>query len=474
MANASSCGRRPWWNWPFLTGVLVAGLMLGCDRPRLAVMVYPRVAKVGQEVLFPDFFQEWYSARCWWEGRSVYGSLRPAAQRFLGVGHDPADNMLEVNAHPPSAILLVLPFGLMDFPTAFAVWNALSLLALVVSAAILYRGLRPRLPTWAMPPLLAAAVSSYPFVNQMVNGQWNLLLLLLITASWFADRAGRPWLAGSLIGVAASIKWFPAYLLLYFVLAGRRNAALAGTITVLTVAGLTAAILGPDAFTVYCRDVLPIPGWYSGVWTNYSLTGHWRRLFDPEELWKDVRMEPVLRSRPIAVALTGISAVALTAVVGWLARREKATGVRDGSLAAAVVAMLLISPVTWDHYCLLLLMPATYLWTKSTGYPRRVLLLGALLVLAASPTNLARGGLALFRSERDVTTHVWTSPPWVSATALSMHTYALLALFALLCGAAPGAADGRASVPRMTWRGGGGKRSSHTLAPEGASKERSR
>ena len=40
---------------------------------------------------------------------------------------------------------------------------------------------------------------------------------------------------------------------------------------------------------------------------------------------------------------------------------------RDRAFALAVVAMLLVSPITWTHYFLLLLMPLALLWMRSTA-----------------------------------------------------------------------------------------------------------
>ena len=114
------------------------------------------------------------------------------------------------------------------------------------------------------------------------QGQFNLVLLVLLTGSWTADRSGRPLLAGALVGVATAIKLFPGFLLLYFVV--RRDwkaiAAMAASLLILT--GLTATVLGTAAYRDYVTEVLPrTRSMYESSWMNASFAGFWSRLFNP-------------------------------------------------------------------------------------------------------------------------------------------------------------------------------------------------
>src|SRR5262249_26275436 len=77
-----------------------------------------------------DFFQEWASARNFLTGEPIYEPLRASGLRYLG--RTPTDQphfMLEINAHPPSAVLLALPLAGLDYPVAVLVWNLISLAA---------------------------------------------------------------------------------------------------------------------------------------------------------------------------------------------------------------------------------------------------------------------------------------------------------------------------------------------------------
>src|SRR5713226_4462575 len=59
-----------------------------------------------------DFFQEWASARNFLSGDPIYEPQRASSLRYLGV-NPPAQThfFLEVNAHPPTAVLFGLPLA---------------------------------------------------------------------------------------------------------------------------------------------------------------------------------------------------------------------------------------------------------------------------------------------------------------------------------------------------------------------------
>jgi hypothetical protein len=410
--------------------ILACGLVLWCYGADYAKrLMQPRVERFGSSVVVPDFFQEWYSAHLWWSGRSPYGPMEPGAREYLGISREVTQGLPQLNAHPPGAILLALPLGGLDFADAFAVWGTLSAWCLAVSVLLLVRGLRPALPGWAVLLVAVAVALSTPFWAQLVHGQLNLFLLLLIVGAWLADRSERPLLAGGLIGTAVLVKLFPAYLLVYFVLARRWRALAAGLTAIGIGVVVTSAVLGLDTWPVYFTEVVPVTKEFASAWPNASLVGWWLKLFDPSSVWPMVRPTPIVAERSIALAGAALSGLALT---GWLWYCIRRTGGdRDVGFAAATVIMLLVSPTTWDHYFLLLALPVTVLGCRlPAGWPRLVLV-SALITLAIPLFQILQFGLHLVGVTGDGGTG-WTSPPVVTATLLSAHTYALLSLLVLL------------------------------------------
>jgi hypothetical protein len=314
----------------------------------------------------PDFFQEYASARSWFEGRPIYSDLHESAPRYLGVSLDKDHALVFVNAHPPTSVLLALPLAQFRFPDAFLIWNLVSLAALAASLWIAHWQLRIPFSAWSFAPVIALTLLCYPLEEHCRLGQLTLMILLLLTGAWAAERSGRPWLAGVLLGAATVIKLFPGFLLLYYAMRGRWKVVVAALVTITALTGLTITVLGIDSYRSYLFVVLPEIQWFRVGWENNSLWGFWSRLFDPalEHVRDRSITEPLFYSPALAVALSLVSSAAIAGILAWFVRRD-ATGQRcDLTFALAVTAMLLISPICWAHYLLLLLVPLGVVWTE--------------------------------------------------------------------------------------------------------------
>src|SRR5262245_16382371 len=111
-----------------------------------------------------DFVQEWTSARNYWIGRPVYWPLAESLRAYFGQG---ATTSLLVNAHPPTAVVVALPLGLLDYRTAWTLWNVASLVLLALSAGLVMRALGYR-PLDAV-PLAALLLASNPLAQQLIE-----------------------------------------------------------------------------------------------------------------------------------------------------------------------------------------------------------------------------------------------------------------------------------------------------------------
>src|SRR5262249_15021906 len=135
-----------------------------------------------------DFFQEWSSATEVLAGRPAYPDLNEAAPRLLGTGLGDSPEAIQVNAHPPPAVLLGLPFALLSFPVATEVWRLLSLVLIFACAVVVFRQLGPLPSPLTPPPLVVLIVflTSGPVALTIHQGQLNAVLLALVIGSWWA------------------------------------------------------------------------------------------------------------------------------------------------------------------------------------------------------------------------------------------------------------------------------------------------
>ncbi len=377
------------------------------------------------EELIPDFFQEYASARNRLEGLPIYANQHETVPRYLGRQLDDRRSHVMVNAHPPAAVLLALPLARLDFAAAFLAWNLVSLAALAASFWIVQRQLKIPFSVCSFAVLVALLLLCFPLWEQCRLGQLTLVLLLLVTGAWAAERSGYSYLAGSLLGTAAMLKLFPGFLLLYYALRVRWKVVAAALLTIAVLLGLTAMIFGINAYRTYFVTVLPGIQWFRVGWNNDSFWGFWSRLFDPApEHGRDRSLtEPLLYSPILAKALSLISSAAVVAILAWAVRRDASDRKGDLTFALAVTAMLLISPICWDHYLLLLLVPLAVVWTElpESRFARTIFL----VIVTAFWVGYPLVWTAFDLNGRAAT-------PIQSLGVLSYQFYALLGLFGLL------------------------------------------
>jgi alpha-1,2-mannosyltransferase len=284
---------------------------------------------------------------------------RAAAKSLIG-GHDPY-HLRFTHFHlpftyPPAALLTFSPFSLGSVHLIEALWWVINALAVSV---ILYLGIRVALELprqrsfWlavAFAPLLSRAFE--PLRANTSYGQINLVLLLLVVV----DIARIKWRGrGVLVGLAGAIKLTPMVYLLYFAVKGEWRPFLRGTLAFAGIGAVTFIFLPSESRTFWFHQLFD-PGraggvgsrrnqsWY-GLVHRWPFTDHWAALS-----WSVLAL----------VTLGG-------AIV--LVRRL----VRRGRIIDAVVALgmcaELISPISWSHHWVWIVLVPVLLVRGFKGQP---------------------------------------------------------------------------------------------------------
>jgi hypothetical protein len=113
---------------------------------------------------------------------------------------------------PPSQMLMAVPFSLLPPPADVWVWVAANALMSVVGLYLLYRAIALR-ARWTLPTYVLTLLCFTPLFEDIRLGQRGGPLMLLAGAAMLAIRT-RPELAGALTGLATTIKFYPAALVL--------------------------------------------------------------------------------------------------------------------------------------------------------------------------------------------------------------------------------------------------------------------
>jgi hypothetical protein len=328
-----------------------------------------------------DHMQDMVSAQEFLAGRSLYpedmsqkigaalerepprwslGAWWPAqAERERQARHDVA-SLHWVQAHPPFMTCAVAPLvGTIGISGTYAVLTVVSLAAVLVTLALVAAGLDLRLSRGQWLALALLAVGWAPLLTAVRSGQAGLILGMLMVAGWLCLRRGRPFLGGAFVGVACCLKLFPGLLLIYF-LGRNRRAFLGGAAVALALTVLLGVLTGWHTYHEFWETSRGVVPEYAGYPNNLSLLAVLARGVDGPA--------------PLSNLTRGLfGALFLGCLLGlaWLCR-PGSSAARYGrcfDLEYALVMMLMVplSPVCWDHYLVVLLLPFAVLAVRALG-----------------------------------------------------------------------------------------------------------
>lgn len=235
--------------------------------------------------------------------------------------------------YPSPFLLLVLPVALL--PQGLAVWTWTVLLAAASVAAVAVMPIARRTFWWVL--LLAAL--SWPLLYAIKLGQVGPVALLFVAIGWRWLDQPRP--LGLSIGLGTVIKIQPALLIGWAVVTGRRRAAVIAVAVVAVLGILATLVTGPGAWfdlaSLLARVSKPIEtphafgvgrlAFEAGASFEVATLAHWANF-------------------ALAALVVAVTVLRGSAVAGYM---------------AVAVASQFLSPVLWDHYALVLLLPTAWL-----------------------------------------------------------------------------------------------------------------
>ena len=262
---------------------------------------------------------------------------------------------------------------------AVAVWTALDLALLIwvvnISFAPFLERLGRRRPV-ALAILVGVFGLTAPVMSVFDLGQVGIVLLALVLADTIPDRTRLP--RGVLVGVATAIKLLPSLFILYWVVIGRRRAAV---VAIASAVGLwcLAAIMRPDVSQTYWLHVVTDPDrpGDASVVVNQSINGALQRLgWETPVVW---------------------AALAVIAITVGLRRARLAHRAGDELAAVSLVALatLLASPVSWIHHAVWIVPAAGVLLGDGTSRRRWLAWVAMVVLFLSDAPVLARAGLSI-------------------------------------------------------------------------------
>lgn len=366
MSDSKQQPRRPlgsrW--WPLMA--LGIGLTLG-----LACVVLARAQSTDRGESTLDFRDFWLTAR-----------------QFRLTGQIVSDQ--GVHNYLPFFPIFMTPWSLLPLPVAAALFSLLSMALFAGAVVMAEMALNGGLTRAPRPAMLWAIGLLLPYVWSCgVLGQFGLILTFLVVACWFLTVRGLEWEAGIALGLACLIKLFPAVLLLFFVL-HRRWRVVASSAATLALLGLALPLLSlgwrgfldqhegfwvraASGHSAYATLLADKP--QKAKYNNSSLPIVLRRLFTPTDYEPREKTPPSLvnvlnlpRSTVwwlyvvlAALALTLSAACVARGGSGWPPSDLDQIRSHDAQFGAWCGLMLILSPLVWTHYLVLMYWPLAVL-----------------------------------------------------------------------------------------------------------------
>lgn len=256
----------------------------------------------------------------------------------------------------PVVALLFVPFAPFD-PVAGGV--VLSLLGLAAVAAVTVRLDRDD-PSGAVRWLV---LLNGPLYYSVRIGNTTHFLLLLFFAAFGQLCRGRERQAGALLAAAAIMKPPFAIFLPYLLLRRRYGAAITMAACAAGALLLSVALFGVELHRFWFREFVVAHGSEAiGAYNVQSAGGFLAHLLTRGHLhdWYPLAMGPafhLLRGAIVALVL------AFTAASCWRAGGPRSRAAWEAELSLVLTAGILIAPVAWTHYYVLLLLPVAALVT---------------------------------------------------------------------------------------------------------------
>lgn len=331
-------------------GPVSARSLAAAALPVLAIVVFAgallATVAVAGDTLGYDYLAYDAAARRLLTGEPIYDL---SVQQSGGFG---------VYYYPPPFVLFVLPFAVL-FPSDVAIWAWTTLLVAAFLVGVV--AIPVRTTTRWLVVLLGGLM--WPFLYAVKLGQVGPLLFLLFALGWRWLERDRE--LGVVTALGTLVKLQPAVVFLWAA-TQRRWAVLGwGAVVGLGAVALTVVIVGPGAFGDFVTLVRQVADPVSTP-HNFTPGAVAYQLGAPVEVANAIQLS-VMATVVLVVIAAGLWAPPLP---GYL---------------VAVVASQLLSPILWDHYAMLLLLPVAYLLDRGHWWAALVPLALSVVVVGVTP-----------------------------------------------------------------------------------------
>jgi len=266
--------------------------------------------------------------------------------------------------YPPTFAPFIVPFGLLSATTAVYSWIAVLVVAFAVGVALLPVSRTVR--WWIV--LLAGL--SWPFAYAIKLGQVGPILFLLFAVGWrWLDEPIR---LGASVALGTAIKLQPGIIFVWAFLTRRFAAVVVGAIMLGVIAVVATFVAGAGDL-------------WAGLsaWSDFATLV--RQVGDPITTVHNFTPGAIAHQLGVPADVASVIQLASTVLVLGAVVVAARMATAEASYLVAVIASQLLSPVLWDHYAMLLLLPVAYLCAAGRWWAILIPLATATPLVAIAP-----------------------------------------------------------------------------------------
>lgn len=318
-------------------------------------------------------------------------------QRFLQDGALYSSSLADyrpgthVYKYPPLLAALLLPLANMEPGLILdRMCFALAVIYVLASGYGLYL-LKPQHHRMVYGSIMISLMLVFsPFFETLLGLQLEIPILVLLTACLGFIRKKYYFFAGATIAIAAALKVYPVFMMLYFCFYFSRGAWSGFLFTLSCLGILMLALFGGDINYWYISEVLPVLLRESALLDseNANLASFF------------VGVVHLDRSSALQISRGIFFILALVFTIGFVRRRKAAPQQTDDVMGFSFIIVLMLLGITnsWANYQLLLLIPFMVLVSclLDAGNYRLLLWPGAAFLLTFFTDNTGINGLFLF------------------------------------------------------------------------------
>ena len=303
-----------------------------------------------------------YGAELYDLNRQLQGQQQMRSHGFLSLSPNENQELKYPYPYAPFIALLWSPLADLSPFVGIALWNLLNLVAMAIGLWYLLRSLP--IPNLTRTLLLIAAATSFPFINDLEQGQSSGIVLFALAMGLALLRRKHDLPAGLAFGLLVlKIQWLP--LLVIVLLWKRRWRSLAGLMGVSFALSLAAVVtMGTAWIPDYISIVLRAQHWARELaldpWYSHSLSGGLTALLG--------RGTDDLVGHLMTVATLAGAALLLFV---WRGKWRPGSARWDGAMSLTMVVVIFTNLQVNTHDLCMLVLPAalgiSYLYQQPRG-----------------------------------------------------------------------------------------------------------